>query len=224
MNIQPDPTFRGVVLKKIEAREFSERKGIHQSDLNYCLNKQALRRMRPIATSDADLLLYSLGWATQRWLTGQDKDVPEEEQDGIIVTLDSTYDSAPWELKATFQSSAKPIEENVPWLRQLMAQCFVTGTKSAKLTRLEIMGNWKSVFGKKDEKGLEENRKPTLSAWSIDFTVDELARNWEWLIDRRDKFLSILASGKLLPRVVALPSGQDWECERCPYEGNLCKE
>ena len=224
MNIQLDPEFRALVLKVIEQREFRKRIGVHQSDLTYCLSKQALRRLHPVEVTDADLLLYSLGYSTQRWLTGQDTDLPEKEVDGIIVTLDAEHEAMPWELKASFQSSTRPIEENLAWIKQIMAQCYVTGGTTARLTRLEIMGNWKSVFGKKEEKELPENRKPTLSAWRLDFTQDELDKNWAWLKDRRDKFQEILKTGILLPKIVAIPSGQEWECERCNYKGNLCKE
>lgn len=234
MRIVEDNQFRAVVLKAIEHREFRERLGVHQSDLTYCLNKQALRRLHPADVNDADLLLYSLGYSTQRWLTGQDVDLPEKEVDGIIVTLDAEYDYCPWELKASFQSSTRPVEENLAWIKQIMAQCYVKETTTARLTRLEIMGNWKSIYGKKikdeqgnvtsDEKDLPENRKPTLSAWRFDFTQDELDKNWVWLKDRRDKFQEILKTGILLLKIVAIPSGQEWECDRCNYQGNLCKE
>jgi hypothetical protein len=222
MQITPDPEFRKVMLDKIAQREFHERKGIHQSDLTYCLNKQALRRLDPRPITDSDLLLFSLGYMSQRWLTGQDNDMPEEEQDGITVTLDSTWENIPWELKATFTNSTKSVEENLPWLRQIMAQCYITGKTTAKLSRLEIMGNWKSIFGKKEEKDLPDNRKPTLSTWRLEFTVDELCRNWEWLLSRKRQFEEILSTGKLLPMAVAVPSGQQYECERCVYRGNSC--
>ncbi len=225
MNIQPSPEFREALLKKIEQREFKERTGIHTTDLLYCLNKQALRRLHPVPTLDNDLLLYSLGWASQRWLTGQDKDMPEEEQGGIIVTLDAVTinDDFPWELKATYTSNEKPIEENLAHIRQIMAQCYITGCTTAYLSRLEIMGNWKSIFGKKDEKDLPENRKPTLSAYKLEFTPDELCRNWEWLLERKGKFESILQSGMLLPKAVVIPSGQEYECNRCSYKDGLCQ-
>lgn len=89
MKIELAPEFRAELLKKIEQREFRERTGVHCSDLIYCLNKQALRKLYPKPTNDDTLLLFSLGYSTQRWLTGQDRDVPEKEVDGIIVTLDA---------------------------------------------------------------------------------------------------------------------------------------
>lgn len=130
----------------------------------------------------------------------------------------------PLELKATFQSSNKPIEDNQHWVRQIMAQCYVTGTTAAYLTRLEIMGNWRSIFGKKEEKALPENRKPTLSAYKLTFSQVEVDRNWEWLKDRRDKYLKILDTKKLLSMGIAIPPSQDWECGFCDYKGNECSQ
>lgn len=223
MMIELDPTFRVALLLKIAQREFKERKGAHCSDLVYCLNKQALRRLHPFQPSDHELLLYSLGWATQRWLTGKSEDEPEKEVDGIVVTLDALTDEGlPWELKATFQSSQRPIEDNAHWIRQIMAQCYVTGTATANLSRLEIMGNWKSVFGKREEKDLPENQKPTLSAYRLEFSQEEIDRNWQWLQVRRDMFNIILSTNELFPKIHAIPSGQEWECKFCPYQGGFC--
>ena len=82
MKIERDEAFRQELLKKIHDREFSERTGIHQSDLAFCLNKSLLRRKDTDELDESSLLLFSLGFSVQRWLTGQDKDVPEKEVDG----------------------------------------------------------------------------------------------------------------------------------------------
>ncbi len=233
MNIVEDIDFRKKLIKKINDREFSERVGIHQSDLCYCLNKQALRKKLEYQSTEQELLLYSTGWATQRWLTGQDKDVPEKIIDGITVTLDAnaldvlepeavTRYLVPFELKCTYQSSERPIEENTHWVHQIMAQCYVTGITTAYLTRFELMGNWKSIFGKKEEKRLPENARPTLHAYRLEFTKEELERNWQWLKDRRVLLLQVIETGKLLPKAIAIPNGQDYECEMCPFRGKEC--
>ena len=129
-----------------------------------------------------------------------------------------------WELKATFQSSTKAIEENDSWLAQIKAQCYVTGVRTASLSRLEIMGNWKSIFGKKEEKGLPENQKPTLHAFKLEFTQEELEDNWIWLVSRAELFKEMLDSRTddltqiLVPPALALPIGHEWECKDCDYQ------
>ena len=223
MEITLSPEFRADLLKRIEKREFNERTGVHCSDLIYCLNKQALRALYPQPTKDSDLLLYSLGWSTQRWLTGQDQDEPEKEIDGIKVTLDAIHDGRPFELKCTYQSSNKPIEENMHWIRQIMAQCKVSDSTDAYLTRFEVMGSWKSIFGKKEEKNLPENSKPTLTAYRLLFTQNEIDFNWEWLKQRSTIYLNIRDTKELAPKVLAIPSGQDWECHWCSYQGGRCQ-
>jgi len=228
MNITEDLGFRRKLIKKMEEREFAVRTGVHCTDLIYCVNKQALRKLNPVETQDKELLLFSLGWATQRWLTGQDEDEPEKIVDGITVTCDALVDdNVPWELKCTFQSSSRKIEENAHWLHQIMAQCHVMGAKDAYLSRLEIMGDWKSLFKPKGFKdwGREEqlvyeneHQKPTLHAYHLEFTEEEIARNWTWLKERKTLFETVLESKKLMPKAVALASGQAFECDWCHYK------
>jgi len=59
------------------------------SDLNYCLNKQSLRKLYPVVDTDKEVLLFSLGYATQTWLAGKFGDASTKEIDGIVVTPDS---------------------------------------------------------------------------------------------------------------------------------------
>lgn len=146
--------------------------------------------------------------------------------DGIAVICPYCRKSTlpvPYELKATYSSSTRPIDENIPYLRQVMAQCYVLGVTQAYLSRLEIMGNWRSVFGRKGEKDLPENRKPTLSAYKITFTQDELDANWAWLKQRKELYEGVLASGEGLPRAIAIADGQTWLCDRCHYRDKECK-
>jgi hypothetical protein len=224
-----DTTIKAALLDKIAKREFKVRTGCHCSDLLYCLNKSALRRLCPKQPTENQLLTYSIGWATQRWLTGKDEDQPERVQDGIIVTLDAVcsdindrFQLIPWELKATFTSSTRPIEENTPWMRQIMAQCHVLNTTEAVLSRLELMGNWKSIFGKSAEKSLPENEKPTLSVMHFIFTHGELEMNWNWLLQRSAMFREILETKTILPKVAVIPSGQEYECGKCEYKEKEC--
>jgi len=236
VEITKDPKFRAELLEKIRTREFSDRTGIHMSDLNYCLNKQALRRQFPIENTDREVLLFSGGWATQRWLTGKDEDEPEREVDGIIVTLDCTTDykgeEIPWELKSTYQSTSRAIEDNPAWIRQIAAQCYVKGVTDAKLTRLSWMGAWKWVFNMSpkpeklarliEEHGENWDEHPTLEAYHLAFTNEELLRNWEWFLARRLLFVGLLEDEELLSKALAIPSGQTYECEYCGYAGKEC--
>ena len=227
MEIQTSPEFRKQILTAVYERELHQRSGTHASDLIYCLNKQALRRLNPAPPSEDELLLFSLGWASQRWLTGRTEDEPTVEVDGIQVTPDAQMNGVIWELKCTYMSSNNPIEEQLHWLRQLMAQCHVTKTLEANLSRLELMGDWGSIFPKgktPEEKKANKlaSKKPTLSAWHFVFTPKDIADNWTWMVARRDKFLAILETGKLLPRIEALPAGESYECNYCKYEGVQC--
>ncbi len=204
MQVERDLKFEAELVRRMAEAEFSERTGTHITDLCYCLNKQALRRLNPLPTTRHEILLYSMGWATQRWLTGKSTDEDEIEVDGIKVTLDA-FVAHPWELKCSFQSNAKPVQENTAWVHQILAQCYVKKDTIAWLSRFELMGDWK-------------HEKPTLSAWRFEFTQEELDDNWEWAKSRRDLFEEILETKKLLPANLALPVGQTWECKYCKPE------
>jgi len=236
MQITVDLEHKNKVLKKIAEREFYERSGTHNSDLIFCLNRQALRKLYPVEPTEHELLLYSLGWASQRWLTGQDKDIPEIIVDGIVVTLDALDDGCPWELKATFQSSSKSIDDSLHWVRQLMSQCYVSKSLIAHFTRFEIMGNWKWVWhiGRPPkpeslEKYISEfgenwDAHPTLGAFKIEFTQEELDRHWAWMKQRKELFEKLVASGakELLPKAIAVGSGMEWLCDWCAYKPKEC--
>ncbi len=215
MQVERDIAFETYILHRIEEEEFSVREGVHCTDLLYCLNKQACRKFYPAPNTQQETLLFSLGWSTQRWLTRADKDAPEIIRDGITVTPDSYFESCPWELKTTFQSSEKPVEDNGAWVRQVMSQCYVSSSLVGRISRLELAGNWKSIFGKKEEKSKTENQKPTLHAYKLTFTQEELDRHWEWMKVRRDLYLKVLETKALLPKVLALASGMSWECDFC---------
>lgn len=233
MEIIRDEVFKAALIKRIAEREFQERTGVHQSDLVYCLNKQALRRLQPQEPQEHEVLLFSLGHASQRWLTGTFKPETEYEKDGIVVTPDSGahiilgtssddyFPEPPWELKATYQSANKPLVENIAWIRQVMAECYVTNTLVGYLTRMEIMGDWRWVFGKKEEK--QFSKHPTLSAYRLEFSQQEIDGNWAWLVKRRELFLNVLKTGQLLPKLEALGEGMDFECSYCGYKDE-CEE
>lgn len=231
MKITKDNEVRLEIIDKMNSLGFGERGGIHQSDLNYCLNKQALRKIRPTPNTEHESLLFGLGLATQDWITGKTGDEEEVELDGIIVTCDSTWNDCPWELKCTYQSSTKPIEDNPHWIRQIMAQCYVTGKTTAYLSRLEIMGNWKWVYrpSKADkiqalveEFGENWDEHPQLHVYRLEFSQPELERNWGILQERRAAFIKILETQVLLPKAQALAPGGAFECDYCKYKGVEC--
>lgn len=140
----------------------------------------------------------------------------------------------PWvfELKATYQSSTKAIEENPHWLRQLLSQCHAVESNVAVLSRLELMGNWKWVYHPSkpetiaklvQEFGENWAAHPTLGAWKIEFSALEIYRNWEWMKVRKYDFEKILETKSLLPPKIAVPKGQEWECSFCSYRGTECE-
>jgi len=181
--------------------------------------------------TETEVLTFSIGWSTQRWLTGKDEDEEGIELDGIIVTPDVILDGCPWELKATYMSVGRPIAENLHWIRQIMAQCKVTGKTTARLSRLGIMGDWKWVYKPKgykdwceeDQEAFQaEHPHPVLDAYRLEFTEDEVDANWNWLLQRKDTYETIVDTGELVSRSTCLPSGMEFMCSRCKYKPAVC--
>jgi len=212
-----DHEFESYLIKTLREKEFSDRTGeIHMSDLNYCLNRQALRRRNPKEEPPETILKFGLGWATQRWLTSSDKDIPSIVVDGIYVTLDAEFGGVPWELKATYESSNKNILDSAPYMRQLMAQCYVKSVVNARISRLELMGDYKT-------RNLDGHPvRPTLTALFIVFDEQELVDNWRWFVERRKLFAPMLENHELLAPSIAIPAGQEWECGYCIYKDAEC--
>uniref|UniRef100_A0A6M3JY41 PD-(D/E)XK nuclease superfamily protein n=1 Tax=viral metagenome TaxID=1070528 RepID=A0A6M3JY41_9ZZZZ len=119
----------------------------------------------------------------------------------------------PFELKATYSSSKRPIEDNISWVKQVMSECVVTGTTQAKLSRLCLMGDWV----------IKNGERPTLQAVDMQFTQEELDRHWAWMKERKVLFEQVLADGKLLPKAISLPAGMTYLCNWCSY-GERCHE
>ena len=229
MEIIVDKIFQHKLIQTIETREFHERTNVHSTDLSWCINKQALRKLEPTPNTEKETLLFSVGFMAQRWVVGIEHDVPEITVDGITTTLDALVcpkcwkvstellcscggKSVPLEFKATYQSSNRPIEDNLSYIRQVMSQCYVTNTTEAYISRLCLMGDWK----------IKEGNRPILDAFHFTFKPEELNRWWAVMLERRDLFLGILETGNLLPLGVALLPGQEYECNFCPYK-DRCK-
>jgi hypothetical protein len=149
------------------------------------------------------------------------------EVDGIKVTPDDMTYGFPWELKATYTTNTKPIEDSPQYVRQCMSQCYVTKTLVAKLSRLEILGNKKWLYHttkpetlaqRVAEFGVNWADHPTLTVFSLEFTQEELDRFWAWMVQRRDQYLEIIRTGILMPKALAVAPAQEWECSYCSYK------
>jgi hypothetical protein len=234
MEIIQDLEAKQEILDRMATLEFGNRTGIHQSDLVFCLNKAYLRRVCPKKPKEHEVLRMARGTASQRWLTRKLEDEPTVELDGIQVTPDALWkDGTPWELKETDASSTREVLGSVHYVRQLMNQCKVLGVRTARLSRLFNLGNWKWVYKPKDpakiqalvaEFGEDWEAHPLLDVTRFEFTQEEIDRNWEMMKARRDLLLKLLDSQALLPKPQALMSGMDWECKDCPYRGKECNK
>jgi len=227
MKISKDPEAKAEILRRMKEADFQDRTGVHQSDLVFCLNKAYLYKVEPVEPKESDILRWGRGIASQRYLTRSLYDEPTVEIDGIQVTPDALWtDGNPWELKDTDASSNKQITDSPHYLRQIMNQCKVLGKTTARISLLFNMGNWRWVYRPKDpvkiqalvdEYGEDWAAHPTLEVYKVEFTQAEIDENWKQMAARRDLYLKIHETGKLLPKPLALMSGSDFECSWCAY-------
>jgi len=77
---------------------------------------------------------------------------------------------------------------------------------------MELMGDWK----------IRDGNRPTLSAYKLEFSQEELNKNWEWFKNRKLLYETVLETSELLPKILALPPGGSYECSWCHYK-DQCK-
>jgi len=112
----------------------------------------------------------------------------------------------PVEIKSTRQSVNKNILENFWWLITLKAYCYLCSTTLGRLIVLNIVGDWKDIT-------------PRLRVFDFRFTPEEVQENWDWLLARKQLYLSSLEK-QTLPPLEKTPA---WMCKSCVV-ADYCKE
>ena len=216
MNIIADETKKKEILQLIRERSWSDRTGLHFSDLNYCLRKPYYREKYPDIAMEQEkedtTLIFSLGHAWEYWLTRTDEH-HEYKQDGITCTPDFSYrEGEIWEIKATYLSARKDIREQTTWLRQCMAYCKVTGVTTFYIVPLHVMGTWDGIWKKKGEN--LDRRRPLMNVWRCEFTQEEIDVNWELGLHKKKLLEEAIATSNPMGN----PMQEKWECGFCLWQ------
>jgi hypothetical protein len=221
MEIKQDDVLYERVISLLKENGKTRSEGIHFSDLNYCLRKPFYARKHPSLQedkADKNILMFSLGLAFEDYIT---KGEGQEEHcvDGIFITPD--YISAEgehWEVKTTYLSSKKDIEEQTAYTRQMMAYCKINNVTEFGLIVLHINGDWSWVWKKK--KGEIDDRKPIMNTYKFTFTQDEIDENWSSAKLKRDWLERAIKAG-----VPPLAVRETWECKYCKWASNgICDQ
>lgn len=179
-------------------------KGIHVSQLIYCLTRSYYDQVSPLPLNPGETLLFSTGLGLEAVLLRPHRKAATGETEGIHWSVDGLdYEELTplSEFKST-RLSANRGPEDLPatWVKQLLAYMYGTGEGEAILAILHLMGSYAPPF-------------PTLKCWHMYATKEEIQANWGWLQKRKKILEEHLAKG-IQPKQFTY--NEDWECTTGP--------
>ena len=167
------------------------------TDLIYCLTR-AWYQQAGARHSRTTKMYFALGLGLEaNLLVGRKTVLAAGEFEGVHYHIDSLDQSLMVELKTTRMAPNKfPEGMPVKWLQQILSYCKTQNTTKAKLVVLHII-------------------QAELIAWDLEFTQEEVDRNWEWVQDRKKEWYFAEESGEA-PKEFTF--NEDWECRDCNYK------
>lgn len=189
----------------VPERPFFRSKGVHLSDILQRINRESGRLKEKIVFGrntfdpiDDDLpmcMALGMSWETMvmqlnPWMTR----TGELHKDGIAMSPDavelncrrhllSPHKIVPVvldEIKLTWKSSSRGLEEHFNYLQQSKAYCYALGTVYCRLHVTHVCGNYK--FGESDAGG------PHYMQHHIEYTPWELQTNWNEIVRKRKEY------------------------------------
>jgi len=219
MKIETAQNLRDLLMAPYKKRHI--RKGIHQSDVAFCLRKPFFQRASP-EHRDATAIMFMAGQGHHSLLEEavlkEALGVREQsiEVDGIWVTPDiivgpvpqiGAQGNEPIEIKSTRKSAKHSIKDEVYWIKQLQAECKVTNSTIGFLAILYLMGDY------------QRPTKPDLLAYKFTFTQEEIDDWWQQLLFNKMTFEDHFQKGIPVPVEGAI--AYTWECGYCDVR-ELC--
>jgi len=177
----------------------------HLTELVYCLTRSYWDRRDPVPPNEREILLFALGWGLERLLLIGERKAAAGCSEGIYYSPDFlAFTDLPAELKTTRMSTRRinsAADLPVTWQRQILGYMHCLGVTEYELAILFILGDYKPPF-------------PQLIGYRLSATPEEVASNWQWLLARKELYLTCLAEH------IPPPPGhvcEEWECKECRY-------
>lgn len=215
-----NPELRTKVLDIIRSKVHDKRGDeIHASDVDgLCLLKSYYRRaiQPPLPLSDLATLYFMRGLAVESWLVGGS--THHVEKDGIHCNIDDLMDLyGIIEIKSTVKSvrNFKPLETYPWWVTRAKTYCYACERNSINLEVFFLLGDYREC-------------RTDLQVWTLEFTKDELAANWEVIQMRKEMLYDMIKTDKLIPMDIVdqmhkafMGKRKDayWQCDNCEAEG-----
>jgi hypothetical protein len=181
---------------------------VHASETELCPMKpfysRTLAETPPL--SDKSVLMFAVGRLFERSIS---KELPTRELDGITGTVDGEWEGDIVEIKSTRQDMDRfnPLTSQKHWIQRTQGYCKIYGTNKAHLCVLFLVGNFWTHGGE----GIG------LKAWTLAFTPDEIAANWGYVLDQRNRLLAAISSGEVPDEEWVKSRRMGYECKECLY-------
>lgn len=176
----------------------------HLSSYVTCRTKAFLDHKQTSQPNDEEVMLFALGYGLQDVLTPRDSEAPVISKDGIIYRPDFILSLRQNEIKTTRKSARNHyMDEYIPqtWLDYMMGGCHIVGSNEYDLIVLYLMGSYSPPF-------------PQLYCDTFYFSDDELAANWQTILERKAIADRALQNDK---PPTPFQHCHDWECKYCRY-------
>jgi len=172
-----------------------------------CCPRKTFFRMvdMPGLISNGTTLTFSRGRAHHDLLEVFDPREVDVKKDGIPGHIDMVYEH-PIEIYTTVVS-ANAVEkvEDVPTIfplkyKQLCGYVYMVNDNTGHLMPFHLMGDYTRPI------------RPQLKVWTLEYTLYEMERNWNEILEKRDYIEQCKAEGKI-PEWV----GEEFECLNCEF-------
>lgn len=212
MNATPNPELRTHYIETLRghlAERILDPTVVHASECELCPMKpfynRTLDEIPPL--SDQSILFFTRGRLFERFIS---QERPPLELDGICGTVDGTTpDGELIEIKSTLQDMDKfnPASSQPHWIQRSKAYATIYGVNVINLVVFFLVGN---MWTHKTE--------PTgLKSWRLEFTPEELADNWDYILLQRDKLLRAIGAGELPDEAWVKGRRMGFECKSCQF-------
>jgi len=237
MNYYENPKLASVYLERVrdmmEGRRsmppvaYNERGSeFHLSDFDLCPLPSFFKRAMTLQPKfeDESILVFLRGRIVERAMA---KETDPICVDGIWMTVDDAEPPEPFkvvEIKSTEWGMHffDPPKNSPQWMERGMGYCHGYGVTEMGLVVFFLSGN------KSDFQSWQKDRRPpkgtpkigaAITAWTFEFTPEEVAANWKEILRRRDVLQTALDSGEPMSDKEVLERRPEWQCKKCQYRG-----
>ncbi len=183
------------------------RESNHLSSYVACRTKSFFDAKGTTEPTEEEVMLFALGYGLQDVLTPKSIEPVVYRKEGVIYRPDlpMIWTGNLGEIKTTRKSAKYHyMEDSLPltWIDYMAAGCYLTDTVKYDLAILYMMGNYSPPF-------------PQIYAETIQFSADEIDKNWWKILDQKMVLDFALTSGN---PPESYKNCYDFECKYCRYK------